>query len=219
MLLGGGGNNAGGNITGTAASKPAWMTSAVSAAAKWAPGAQLWAGNAVPILDWAMHNTGLGQEYILGTKEKGSTFKEIGENAEQWWNDYKDVLTNSRDYFVMIGQWLQEAAKYAEENEETVPDLPKSEPTENWEYGEDWGIQEILEDLERRRNESSSGGNTGNTDGLTSGDAKSMTEAVNKMPAEVRKGMTGIKVYMDRYMVGQLVAEEVSKQIAGWVNP
>lgn len=58
------------------------------------------------------------------------------------------------------------------------------------------------------------GGNTGNTDGMTSGDARSMTDAVNKLPGEVRRGLTGVKIYMDKTIVGQLVAEEVSRQIA-----
>jgi hypothetical protein len=178
----------------------------------------LWASNGAPIFDWLAHNTGLGQELILGTKEKGSTFSEIGDNAVQWWNDYKNVLTNSRDYFQIIGAWLQEAAKYAEEHEDDIPDLPKSEPTANWEYGDDWSIQEILADIERRRNESNNGGNSGNTDGMTSGDAKNMTDAMAKVPGEVRKGILGMKVVMDRTVVGQMVADEVSRQIAAQIS-
>lgn len=58
------------------------------------------------------------------------------------------------------------------------------------------------------------GGASGETDGMTSGDAKSMTDAVNKLPGEVRRGLTGVKIYMDKTIVGQLVAEEVSRQIA-----
>ena len=80
------------------------------------------------------------------------------------------------------------------------PDRPKYEDIpENW-YLDEWkgGI----------------GGNTGNTDGMTSGDARSMTDAVNKLPGEVRRGLTGVKIYMDKTIVGQLVAEEVSRQIA-----
>ena len=217
---GGGGTPGGGGVTptGTAAATPAWFTRASQYAANYAPAAQLWASNGAPIFDWLAHNTGLGQELILGTKEKGSTFSEIGDNAVQWWNDYKNVLTNSRDYFQIIGAWLQEAAKYAEEHEDDIPDLPKSEPTANWEYGDDWSIQEILADIERRRNESNNGGNSGNTDGMTSGDAKNMTDAMAKVPGEVRKGILGMKVVMDRTVVGQMVADEVSRQIAAQIS-
>lgn len=61
------------------------------------------------------------------------------------------------------------------------------------------------------------GGNSGNTDGLTSGDAKNMTEAMAKMPGEVKKGILGMKVVMDRTVVGQMVADEVSRQIAAQI--
>ena len=65
----------------------------------------------------------------------------------------------------------------------------------------------------------SQGGNTGNTDGLTSMDAKTITQAVNNMPGAVTKGLSGVKVYMDRVAVGNLVADEVSKQIASMIIP
>ena len=218
---GGGGTTGGGGVTptGTAAAAPTWFTRALQNAANYAPAAQLWASNGAPIFDWLAHNTGLGQELILGTKEKGSTFSEIGDNAVQWWNDYKNVLTNSRDYFQMIGEWLQEAAKYAEEHGDDVPEVPTyTGPDENGYYPDWYSITDIMEDMERRRNESNNGGNSGNTDGLTSGDAKNMTDAMAKMPGEVRKGMIGMKVVMDRTIVGQMVADEVSRQIAAQIS-
>lgn len=80
--------------------------------------------NFIPGLsDWIVHNTGIGQEYILGTKEKGSTFKEIGENTEQWWNDYKNVLTNARDYWSGIMDQQREAAEWTFGDEYTADEL------------------------------------------------------------------------------------------------
>ena len=61
------------------------------------------------------------------------------------------------------------------------------------------------------------GGNSGNTDGLTSGDARGMTDAVNRMPAAVQRGMSNIRVVMDGNIVGRLVASEVSRQIAEYI--
>ena len=58
------------------------------------------------------------------------------------------------------------------------------------------------------------GGNAGNTDGLTSADARSMTAAVNKMPGAVARGVSGIKVFMDGRAVGHLVAPYVSSILA-----
>lgn len=63
------------------------------------------------------------------------------------------------------------------------------------------------------------GGNTGNTDGLTTQDARTMTQAVQNMPNAVKSGLSGVKVYMDRVAVGNLVADEVSKQIASMIIP
>ena len=56
-----------------------------------------------------------------------------------------------------------------------------------------------------------------NTDGLTSADARGMTDAVNRMPQAVQRGMSGIRVLMDGTVVGRLVADEVSRQIAGMI--
>ena len=58
------------------------------------------------------------------------------------------------------------------------------------------------------------GGNSGNTDGMTSVDAQNMTSAVQQMPNAVAKGISGIRVTLDGNTVGRLVAPYVSQQIA-----
>ena len=84
-------------------------------------------------------------------------------------------------------------------NWQSVEDLPATFFSDMWKY-------------------TTNGGNSGNTDGLTSADAKSMTEVISKMPSEVRKGLTGVKVVMDKTTIGQLVADEVSRQIASQID-
>ena len=68
--------------------------------------------------------------------------------------------------------------------------------------------------MDRQNNQRKDGGNSGNQDGMTSADAKSMTDAVNKMPSAVQRGVSGIRVYMDGQAVGNLVAPYVSAAIA-----
>ena len=79
--------------------------------------------NGIPIVDWFVHNTGIGQELFLGTKEKGSTFQEIGDNATQWWNDYKNVLTNAREYWSGFWGQQREAAEWTFGDEYTADEL------------------------------------------------------------------------------------------------
>ena len=81
---------------------------------------------------------------------------------------------------------------------QNVEDLPASFFSDSWKFN-------------------TNGGNSGNTDGLTSTDAQNMTGAVRNMPDAVRRGLTGMRVVMDRTVVGQMVADEVSRQIAGYI--
>ena len=62
------------------------------------------------------------------------------------------------------------------------------------------------------------GGNSGNTDGLTSEDAKSMTGAVQQMPKAVAKALSGLTVKMDGQTVAYIVAPYVSQQIASQIG-
>ena len=99
-----------------------WLTGLTTNAANFIGSGAL--QNVIPgISDWFVHNTGIGQELFLGTKEKGSTFKEIGENTEQWWNDYKNVLTNARDYWSGIWDQQREAAEWTFGDEYTADEL------------------------------------------------------------------------------------------------
>lgn len=99
-----------------------WLTGLTTNAANFIGSGAL--QNVIPgISDWFVHNTGIGQELFLGTKEKGSTFKEIGDNATQWWNDYKNVLTNARDYWSGIWDQQREAAEWTLGDEYTSEEI------------------------------------------------------------------------------------------------
>lgn len=62
------------------------------------------------------------------------------------------------------------------------------------------------------------GGNTGNTEGITSIDAQNMTGAVKQMPQAVAKALSGLSVRMDGQTVGYIVAPYVSQQIASQIG-
>ena len=62
------------------------------------------------------------------------------------------------------------------------------------------------------------GGNTGNTEGITSIDAQNMTGAVQQMPNAVAKALNGLTVRMDGQAVGYIVAPYVSQQIAAQIG-
>ena len=54
--------------------------------------------NFIPELgDWFVHNTGIGQEVFLGTKEKGSTAEEIKHNVETWADQDNPIFNFFRD--------------------------------------------------------------------------------------------------------------------------
>lgn len=204
-----------------------------AAAAKALPQIQLGAGNAVPVGDWFTHNTALGRQatnFIMGALGLAKPFADedvlagIKQNAKTFGSDWdSNVITqlgkNNILYWDMINKWQVQAEEYAQQQAELeqqrLEELQrKTEPTENWEFGEDWSMDEILQWVDRQNTQRTDGGNSGNQDGLTSADAKNMTDAVNKMPNAVAKGVSGIRVYMDGQVVGNLVAPYVSAAIA-----
>lgn len=74
------------------------------------------------IPSWFMDTTGFGQE-LRGAKEKGSTVEEIKQNAADWWNDYKNVLTNARDYWSGIGEQQKQASEWVLGDDATVEEI------------------------------------------------------------------------------------------------
>ena len=134
--------------------------------------------------------------------------------------DALQKLTPDSDLWGKISQWVDTSDGLQQEE---IDDI-LSHMMEYGVFSEDFN--EMFKDAYNKLSENdipaewwrSQGGNSGNTDGLTSGDAKSITESVGRIGTEVRKGMIGIKVVMDRTTVGQLVADEVSRQIAAQIT-
>ena len=185
------------------------------------------------VADWLTHESPFAG--LLTGKETAEEFGEkvaetFGEESVQAFKDNWDANNpdanvfaqlgkNSILYWDMINKWQVQAEEYAQQQAELeqqrLEELQrKTEPTENWEFGEDWSMDEILQWVDRQNTQRKDGGNSGNQDGLTSADAKSMTDAVNKMPAAVQKGVSGLRVVMDGQTVGHIVAPYVSAAIA-----
>lgn len=79
-------------------------------------------GTMALIPSWFMDTTGFGQE-LRGAKEKGSTVEEIKQNAADWWNDYKDVLTNARNYWNGIGEQQKQASEWVLGDDATAEEI------------------------------------------------------------------------------------------------
>lgn len=72
--------------------------------------------------DWLVHNTGLGQELILGTKEKGSTWEEIKQNVIDYGDTLMSVAENNYQYWENIKKQQQEAGEWILGDEATAED-------------------------------------------------------------------------------------------------
>lgn len=72
--------------------------------------------------DWLVHNTGLGQELILGTKEKGSTWEEIKQNVIDYGDTLMSVAQNNYQYWENIKKQQQEAGEWILGDEATAED-------------------------------------------------------------------------------------------------
>lgn len=183
-------------ITGLTSQAGAWLTSTG-------------VGNMLPGFgDWLVHNTGLGQEYILGTKEKGSTFREIGDNAQQWWDTVKELAGNNLKYWQGImaqqgqaSEWILGDDKSIEENMEFVHH-------QTWMQKMDSIVDTLLGD---RTNDNKA--------------TSEMTAAANNMqglPAAietaVRNGVSNIRIYLDGQLVSNSVGNTMANAIAGLVR-
>ena len=78
------------------------------------------AANMPAVWDWFTHNTGIGQELFLGTKEKGSTWKEFKQNIEKNLQTFADDWKNNE----LVKFWTRRDA-----NQDAGTRLPQGE---NW---------------------------------------------------------------------------------------
>lgn len=133
-LFGGGGGDAGGTpaiqTAGSSAASgllynlPALTTIATKSAEKLI---ETGASAALPFFgDWAIHNTGFGQEY-MGTKEKGSTIKEIKQNVKEYAETLTAVAKNNYEY------WFGGKGIFAQQKEAS-----------DWILGDDASIEDSM---------------------------------------------------------------------------
>ena len=133
-----------GGATGLASGLAQTLTGGITAGASMLNNPLLTAN--IPVLgDWFVHNTGIGQELILGTKEKGSTWAEIKQNAADWWETYKGVIGNARNYWnnqrqiqLAADEWnigdatIEESLQFVFDKThpkvEVIPEVPEDTP-------------------------------------------------------------------------------------------
>lgn len=183
-------------ITGLTSQAGAWLTSTG-------------VGNMLPGFgDWLVHNTGLGQEYILGTKEKGSTFREIGDNAQQWWDTVKELAGNNLKYWQGIMAQQGQASEWILGDDASIEENMAFVHHQTWMQKMDSIVDTLLGD---RTNDNKA--------------TSEMAAAANNMqglPAAietaVRNGVSNIRVYIDGQLVSNSVSSTMANAIAGLVR-
>lgn len=109
--------------------------------------------------------------------------------TDEEWEAYEKAFEGQEELFDKIDQLMNELKQANDDDWRSIEDLP----SEWWQH---------------------QGGNSGNTDGLTSVDAENMTGAVRQMPAAVAKALNGLSVRIDGQTAGYIVAPYVSQYIA-----
>ena len=194
------------------------------------------ASNMAPMIwDWWSNSTNAGRAArdggdVLKGVEKDlleivDTVKENEQTVEQDWRSnvlmkpFFEYGENSIRYWDQIFKTLQEAEEYAEQVEAELQEKEQTdyhnEPDENWVYGDEWSMEEILQDIERRNN-NKNGADSG--EGITNENLSAFNALPTNMTKAVAKGVSGIKVYLDGQTVGRLVAPYVSQEIASQIG-
>lgn len=194
------------------------------------------ASNMAPMIwDWWSNSTNAGRaardggDVLKGVEqdllEIVDTIENNAETFEQDWRSnvlmkpFFEYGENSIRYWDQIFKTLQEAEEYAEQVEAELQEKEQTdyhnEPDENWVYGDEWSMEEILQDIERRNN-NKNGADSG--EGITNENLSAFNALPTNMTKAVAKGVSGIKVYLDGQTVGRLVAPYVSQEIASQIG-
>jgi hypothetical protein len=129
-------------------------------------------------------------------------------------------------YWDKIHQQQLEAEKYnTGDNGGYVPEVSKSEPTDNWEFSDDWSIEEQMawvkahsaaEKMEEVADELS-----GNSEASrqSSSDMSAAAGTLKGMPGQVEeailRGMASVKIYIDGQQAGNVLTPYVNSAMAG----
>lgn len=173
------------------------------------------------------------EEFTTSVEKNAATFEEDWKNngiykiLEQAGKDWRKNGQNTMDYWFGdngIFAKMKEAEEYAEEHKEDIPDVPKSTPSDEWVYGDDWTIDEIMDDLSGKMDRM-----TEATEDLTGANEKQvqsnseMTEAANNMNnslpyqlgVSIRNALTGLGITID----GDVLVGYVNNRQATNIGP
>ena len=194
------------------------------------------ASNMAPMIwDWWSNSTNAGRaardggDVLKGVEqdllEVVDTVEKNAQTFEQDWRSnvlmkpFFEYGENSIRYWDQIFKTLQEAEEYAEQVEAELQEKEQTDyhnaPDENWVYGDEWSMEEILQDIERRNN-NKNGADSG--EGITNENLSAFNALPTNMTKAVAKGVSGIRVYLDGQTVGRLVAPYVSQEIASQIG-
>lgn len=198
-----------------------------------------------------------GGDVLEGVAEDfNEKIDEINQNAETFTEDWKnnkllkpfiDLGTSSMLYWGNFWKQQQEAEQYnlgdhvtAEEAAEFVknggtmtvqPEKVEIVPDDNWTFGDDASIEDIMKWMNRKDGASLTPGGgldagvnagvystpaqaSGRGDYLTSQDIQEFGKVPEEMANQVGRKLNGLRVEMDRVTVARMVAPEVSRMIA-----
>ena len=176
------------------------------------------------------------EEFTTSVEKNAETFEEDWKNngiykvLEQAGKEWRLNGQNTMDYWFGdngIFAKMKEAEEYAEEHKEDIPDVPKSTPSDEWVYGDDWSIDEIMDDLSGKMDKMAEAteGMTGANENQTRSNSE-MTQAVqtmNSMPAQlgyamgvsIRNALAGVGITID----GDILVGYVNTRQATEVGP
>ena len=230
----------GGKFTGTAAGLKL---------ADFMANAQLWSSTTGgPFMDWFLNQTnagrglrdgggltGMWEGLKLDVTEKADEIKNNLETLDSNWN------ANSSDANVLaklgknnilfwndqLKMWqTMDAAATGDHGDYVAPDLPKSQPTENWEFDDSWSIDDQMEwvrahSAAAEKMEEAAAELTGESDANRQSSSE-MTAAAGQLKGlpgviegAIMSGMSGIKIYIDGQLAGNVLTPYVNSGLAG----
>ena len=159
-------------------------------------------------------------------------FIELGENNIRFWDQQHKIQQEAEEWNTGDHLSIAENLDLVKNNGELTiqPETAVIQPDENWSFGDDASIEDIMNWMNTRNGGSlgpgealDAGVRTGLYAGvsvaqmgenLTSQDIAEFTKVPDAMKAAVAAGVSGIKVNLDGHAVGRLVAPVVSVLIA-----
>ena len=132
----------------------------------------------------------------------------LGTNSIMYWNNIHEVMLEAE-------KAAEEAAALEQAELDAIAERQKSEPTANWEYGDDWSIDEIMADMARTVGSDSEATRQANSE------LNAATTNLQGLPAVLEgaiiSGMSGIKVFIDGYAAGQALGPYLNPGYGGMV--